>query len=259
MRKYSINVVISMVFLLSGCSLFHFYDGKTPIEIEQHENPIIWREMLQVQNTLWPLEKNVNKVEKNVNAMQKNANEMRDELATTKLSSIQANKNIESLQAEVQQIKSELIRKEKTSAELQSENKNKKEILKKGTAKVAGERKKAGPDIRSFIINDIEYHNVSDTQDRVLIYVNAMNNPKLQTLSGENPRIVLDFFNARNMYKENEINTNGNFIRRVRIRSHKEPTQKIRVVFDMVPNKKYSVVQKFLKKENIYFFDLKAK
>ena len=266
MRKYIIVVVIGMGFLLSGCSLSHYYDGKSPIEIEQYENPMIWKEVLQIQNTLWPLEKKVNEIEKKVNKMEKNVNElekyvneMRDELATTKLSSIQAHKNIESLQAEIQQIKSGSIRKEKTSVELPIEKKNKKEMLIMGTTKVAEESKKAGPDIQSIIINDIQYYKVSGTQDKVLIYVNAMNNPKLQMLRGETPRIVLDFLNTRNIDKENyEINTDGNFIKRIRIRSYKEPMQKVRVVFDMMPNKKYSVAQKFSKKENIYSFAIKA-
>jgi hypothetical protein len=251
MRKYIVIEVIGMAFLLSGCSLLHYYDGKSQIEIEQSENPIIWREVVQVQNTLWPLEKKSNKLEKNLN-------ELKDELATTKLSSIEANKNIESLQAEIQQIKNESNRKEKTSIESPIEKTNKKEIPKEATAKMAGESKKAIPAIRSITINDIQYSKVSDTQDKVLIYVSARNNPKLQTLKGENPRIVLDFLNARNIGKEKyEINTDGNFIRRIRIGSYREPLQKVRIVFDMVPNKKYSVVQNFSKEENIYSIDIK--
>jgi TolA-binding protein len=267
MRKYIIIVVISVVFLLSGCSLSRYHGGKSQIEIEQDENPMIWKQVLQIQATLWPLEKTVNelekkvnKMDKNVNEMDKTVNEMRDELATTKLSSIQANKSIESLQAELQHIKSESIQKEKTPVELPIGIKKKIEMLKTGTTKVAGESKKAGPDIKSIIINDIKYYKVSDTQDKVLIYVNAMNNPKLQTLNGESPRIVLDFLNTRNIEKEKyEINTDGNFIKRIRISSYKEPLQKVRVVLDMMPNKKYSVDQEFSKKENIYSFDIKAK
>jgi hypothetical protein len=72
MRKYIIIAVMGMVYLLSGCSLFNYYDGKSPIEIEQYENPLIWREVLQVQNTLWPLDKKANKIEKNVNEIEKN-------------------------------------------------------------------------------------------------------------------------------------------------------------------------------------------
>jgi hypothetical protein len=267
MRKI---LVISMVFLLSGCSLSH-YGAKSPLEIEQYENPMTWKEMYRIQVALWPLEKKVN--------------EMSNELATIKLSSMQANKNIESLRAEIKQMKSESVRKEKTSVdtispspemqqevfksseeyikrktdELQTAIKNKKEMLKPGATKLAEESKKAGPDIQSVIINDIQYYKVSDTQDKVLIYVSAMNNPKLQTLQGEDPRIVLDFFNARNNDKEKyEINTDGNFIKRIRVRSYKEPIQKVRVVFDMAPNKKYSVEHKFSKNENIYSFDIKT-
>lgn len=266
MRKYTIILVMGIGFLLSGCSLSHYYGGKTPIELEQYENPMIWKEVLQIQVTLWPLEKKVNKIEKNMNEMEKrqaelekNLSEMRDQLATTKLLSIQALKNIESLQAEIQQIKSESIRKEKTSVELPIAAKNKKEIIRIEPAKAAGERKTAAPDIPSFIINDIQYFKLSETQDRVLISLNAMNNPKIQTLRGENPRLVLDFLNTRNIDKEKyEINTEGNFIKRIRIRSYKDPIQKVRIVFDMMPDKKYSVDQQFSKKENVYSFHINA-
>jgi hypothetical protein len=251
MRKYIIIEVVSLAFLLSGCSLFHYYeDKKSQIEIEQYENPMIWREVLQVQNTLWPLEKKVNKLEKNLN-------EMKEELATARSSSIEAEKNIESLKAEIQQIKSESSSKEKTAVESPLEKTNKREIPKEVTAKVTAESKKASPAIPLVTINDIQYSKISDTQDKVLIYVNARNNPKLQTLKGENPRIVLDFLNARNIGKEKyEINTNGNYIKRIRIGSYREPQQKVRIVFDMVPNKKYSVEQKFSKEENFYSFDI---
>jgi hypothetical protein len=237
MRKYLISLAIGMVFLLSGCSLPH-YSGKSPIEIEQNEHPAIWKELYQIQVTLWPLEKKVNELEKKVN-------ELRDELATAKLSSIQVNKNIESLQAEIQQMKNESLRKEKTSVD---------------TIRPApSESKKAGPDIQSIIINDIQYHKVSDTQDKVLIYVNAMNNPKLQTVKGGTPRIILDFLHTRNIDKQNyDITTDGNFIKRIRIRSYKDPVQKVRVIFDIMPNKQYSVDQKFSKKEKTYSFDIKA-
>lgn len=236
MRKYLIIVATGTVFLLSGCS--HYYDGKSPIEIEQYEHPKTWKEVYQIQATLWPLEKKVNEMEKRMN-------EMRDELAITKLSSMQANRQIESLQAEIQQIKSESLAKEKTSADM--------------VRPAAGESEKSGTDIQSIIITDIQYYKVSDMQDKVLIYVNAMNRPRLQTVRGETPRIILDFLNTRNIDKEHyEINTNGSFIKRIRIRSYKQPIQKVRVVFDMKPNKKYAVDQKFSKEEKIYSFEIKA-
>lgn len=260
MRKYIIIVVTGMAFLYSGCSLSRYYSDKTPIELEQYENPMIWKEVFQMQVSLWPLEKTLSKTEKTVNELEKTMNEMRDELATTKLSSIQANYSIESLQAEIQQIKNESLRNKKTSIELPIEKKDKKDIWKMGTIRVVGKSKKADSDIQSIIINDIRYYKVSDTQDKVLIYVNAINNPKLQTLTGENPRIVLDFFNTRNIDKEKyEINTDGNFIKRIRVRSYTEPISKVRIVFDMMPNKKYSVDRIFLKNENIYSLDIKSK
>ncbi len=228
-----------MVLFLSGCSLSH-YDGKSQIEIEQSEHPRTWKEVYQIQATLWPLEKKVNEIEKKLN-------EIRDELATTKLASIQANKKIEALQTELQQIKSESIKKEQPSVDM--------------IKPAAGEsQKKAGPDIQSIIIKDIQFSKISETEEKVLIYVNAMNNPKTQTMRGETPRITLDFLNTRTVDKEKyEIATEGNFIKKIRIRSYKEPLQKVRVIFDMVPNKKYSVDQKFSKKENIYSLDIKAK
>ncbi len=240
MRKEMIIVVTGMVFLLSGCSLSHYYDGKTPIEIEQNEHPKTWKEIYQIQVTLWPLEKKVNELEKKLN-------ELRDELAATKLSSMQANQKIDSLQAEIQQIKSDAIKKEQPSVEM--------------LRPVPGEsKKKAGPDIQSVIIKDIQFSRISDTEEKVLIYVNAMNNPKIQTVKGEAPRIILDFLHTRTIDKEKyEIAADGTFIKRIRIRSYKEPIQKVRVIFDMVPNKQYAVDQNLLKKEHVYSLVVKAK
>jgi hypothetical protein len=255
-----IFIVITLVYVLSGCSLSH-YGGKSPIQIEQSQNPETWKEVYKMQATLWPLEMKVNEIEKKVNNIEKTVNEIKDELATTKLSSLQANKTIESLQAEMKQKKSESTSKEKTSMEVirPVDIKNNKEVLKMETAKVAGESKKVSQDLNLKIINDIKYSKISETQDKVLVYVNALNNPKLQRLIGERPRIVVDFFNTRNMDKEKyEINTDGNFIKRIRIRSYQEPLQKVRIVFDMAPNKKYSVERTFSKKENIYSFSIKA-
>jgi hypothetical protein len=258
-----IFLVIGLVYVFSGCSLSHF-GGKSPIESEQSENPETWKEVYKMQATLWPLE--MNKIDKTVSEIEKIVNGMRDELATTKLSSIQANKDLESLQAEIQQRKSETISKEKTSVDIIRPvdikvdiKKKNKEMPKVGTTSLAQESKHVSQDLKSKIINDIQYHKVSETQDKVVIYVNAMNNPKLQRLVGANPRLVLDFFNARNMDKEKyEIKADGNFIKRIRIRSYQEPMQKVRVVFDMAPKKKYSLERKFSKKENIYSFDIKA-
>jgi len=266
MRKRIIIAVIGMVVLWSGCSL----SNRSQIEIEQDENPMIWKQVLQIQAILWPLERKVNELEKRVNDIERNANrtarnvteaeknlnETRDQLATTKLLTIQAQKNMESLQTELQQSKTESAQKKKTTAELPPGVKTKKETLKAGATEGAG--KKAGPDIQS-IIADIQHVRV-DTRDNVLIYVNAMNDPKLQTLNGENPRIVLDFLNARHIARESyEINTAGNFIKKIRIRTYKEPLPKVRVVFDMMPNKKYALEQRFSKEGNMYSFDIKAK
>jgi len=264
MQNIILNILILLVIgtLFSGCSLFHYYGGKSPIEIEQQENPEIWKQVYRIQAVLWPLEKRVLEIEKKTNELEKIQNKMRDELGATKLSSIQANKNNEFLHAEIMQIKSESVGKENNPAEMirSAEIKSEKEMQKTRTTKVTNESKKVGPDIQLILIHDIKYYKISETQDRVLVYVNAMNNPQLQTLLGANPRLVLDFLNTRNRDKEKyEIKTDGNFIKRIRIRSYQEPLQKVRVVFDMMPNKKYSIERTFAKKENIYAFDLMAK
>ena len=246
------------------------------MEIEQYEKPMLWKEVFKMEAALWPMEKKVNKLEKNVSEMEKSlniVNNLRNELATTRLSSIQANKSLESLQAEIQQMKNEAIGKEKPSAELPPVIKNitamekpgaqlppgAMETPKQNTAQVAAKGSQAGPDSQSSIVREIRHSKVSDTHDKVLIYVDATNNPKLQTLRGENPRIVLDFSNARLIGKENqEIKADGNFIKRIRIAAHRQPQRKVRVVFDMKTNRTYSLDRNFLEKECVYSFDIKA-
>jgi len=259
MRNISILLVICIFALSSGCSRFH--SGNSPIEIEQHENPEIWKQVYKMQSTLWPLEKKVLEIEKRVSETEKTTNKMSYDLAETKLSSRQVNKNIELLHAELQKKQSEAISPEKTAAEVARpvEKKTEKGTPKTGSAKVPGEVKKANIDTQSTIINDIKHYKVSDSQDKIMVHVNALNYPTLQTLRGARPRIVLDFFGSRLRGKEQyEILAEGNFIKKIRIRSFKEPQQKVRIVFDMVLNKKYSLERTFSKKDNIYSFDLKA-
>ncbi len=217
--------------------------------------------MYKMQSTLWPLEKKVVEIEKKVSETEKTTNKMSYDVAETKLSAKQANKNIELLQAELQKKQNEAVGQGMTSAALTGppETKPEKGIPKIGPAKAAGEGKKAGADAIGIIINDIKYHKVSDSRDKVLVYINTLNNPRLQTLRGVKPRIVLDFFNTRHAGKEQyEIPTEGNFIKKIRIRSFKGPEPKVRIVFDMVLNKKYSLERTFSKKDNIYSFELKA-
>lgn len=258
--------VTGMVILLCGCSWLHL-GGKGSLEIEQSNNPETWKEVYKMQATLWPLEmktkemeKKLLEIEKAANKIDKAVNDMRNELATTKLSSIQANKNTEFLHAEIVKLRSASIITEKTASGVIGtvEIKNVKKMHNIETIKEVEVSKKVDPETPSIRINDIKYFNVSQTKDKVLIYVNAINNPKIQTLIGERPRIVLDFFNTRTMDKEKyEMNVDGNFIKRIRISSYKEPIQKVRIVFDMMPNKKYSMDRTFSKKDYIYSFDLK--
>jgi hypothetical protein len=248
MRKDKITLICSMVFFLSGCSLSHWDGKKSPRELEQEDNPFTWNEIYKVETTLWPLERKVVEMENKVNAMRK-------ELAVIRELPLPSNQKIEPLQTDIKRINNESGRMEKPSADLiGAAPEIKKQVIVPVPA--LAESKKASPNIQSIMITNIQFQKV-DTQDKVLVHLTATNNPKIQRLVNP-PRIVLDFLNTRNTGKDVfEINADGTFIKRIRVRSYQEPVEKVRLVLDMIPNMKYVIDKKSSPKENTYSIAIK--
>jgi hypothetical protein len=103
------------------------------------------------------------------------------------------------------------------------------------------------------LIKKIRFEKTSQSEEKVFFTLNGFYPPEIFGLKGETPRIVCDFFNAQLKNAMNRlIETNGDFIKDIRIGVHSSPKPKIRVVLDLVPNQTYDVQQIFFRKENIF-------
>ena len=77
--------------------------------------------------------------------------------------------------------------------------------------------------------------------------------PKISTLGGEKPRVILDFHDthAQAGVKRNNI-VSGELVHTTRMGRHLEPKVKVRVVIDIQPDVKYHFTQNQYQQENIF-------
>lgn len=87
--------------------------------------------------------------------------------------------------------------------------------------------------------------------EKVFIELNKYAIPRVRTLEGDKPRIVLDFMNAAAWRGPFRIPANGKLIKQVRAYLHRK-VGKLRIVLDLNPAEDYIVDQTFYKAENIY-------
>lgn len=88
------------------------------------------------------------------------------------------------------------------------------------------------------LIEDITFETPSGDEECVIFKLNGVYIPKIFAIKGENPRVVFDFPDIKPArLLKNIINTNGKFVKRIRMGIHYEPKPKTRVVFDLLPDK----------------------
>jgi len=88
------------------------------------------------------------------------------------------------------------------------------------------------------LLEDITFETPSGDEERVIFKLNGVYIPKIFAIKGENPRVVFDFPDIKPArLLKNIINTNGKFVKRIRMGIHYEPKPKTRVVFDLLPDK----------------------
>ena len=101
------------------------------------------------------------------------------------------------------------------------------------------------------LLEDITFEPLSENEERITFKLNGTYIPKIFAIKGEKPRVVFDFPDTKPArVLNNIINTNGKFIKRIRIGIHEEPHPKTRVVFDLLPDKKIDFKQDFDRKKN---------
>lgn len=82
--------------------------------------------------------------------------------------------------------------------------------------------------------------------------------PKTSVIEGQRPRIVCDFFGVRLAKGISEkIPVADTIVEKIRIGIHRKPKAKVRIVFDLLPDRNYSVEQFFFEKEATYALTIK--
>lgn len=96
------------------------------------------------------------------------------------------------------------------------------------------------------LLENISFKIVSDTKEQIIFQINAGDVPSFFVIKGDNPRVVFDFPNTtigKNI--QNNIDTNGKYVKRIRVGLHKGPEEKVRVVFDLTPNEPIDIKKIF--------------
>ena len=91
----------------------------------------------------------------------------------------------------------------------------------------------AGEAVKTTKIESISYKVESETKESITFVLSTPVTVKLFTLTGEKPRLVLDFPDTEFSGKNSIPVVNGNFARAIRVGIHQKPSQKTRVVVDL--------------------------
>lgn len=98
-----------------------------------------------------------------------------------------------------------------------------------------------------IVVKNTTFKAEGETSEKVFVEFNQLFMPKIFSIEGKNPRIVLDVENAASLPKKlSLVHTQGKWVRQ--IRSAQDPkTRILRIVLDMSPQKNYFVNQVFYK------------
>ena len=106
-----------------------------------------------------------------------------------------------------------------------------------------------------IIVKSIKYK-IEKDREKVFIALNNFSTPKILTLKGDKPRIVIDIKNVSSWGGQHRTPINGNFIKQIRTHLHRN-IEKFRIVLDMNPSENYFINQSYNQKENIYCIEIR--
>ncbi len=90
------------------------------------------------------------------------------------------------------------------------------------------------PTLKAIIFNKVDRD-----REEIVFQLNGTYIPKIFAIKGKKPRVVFDFYGVgMALTLPNSIETNGDFVERIRLGRHEGESPKTRVVFDLVPEKK---------------------
>jgi len=101
-------------------------------------------------------------------------------------------------------------------------------------------------------VSSVTLHRDDDRQERIRIKLVGTHAPQVFAYDGDNPRLICDFPGAgyAGLVKP-VIRGEGNLVKGIRVGVHNPPAQKVRVVLDLEPGRKYTYSREFNKEENI--------
>ena len=106
-----------------------------------------------------------------------------------------------------------------------------------------------------IIVKSIKYKIEKDLE-KVFIALNNFTTPKIFSLKGDKPRIVIDIKNVSSWSGHYRTPVNGNLIKQIRTFLHHD-TEKLRIVLDINSSENYSINQIYEQTENIYCIEVR--
>jgi hypothetical protein len=103
------------------------------------------------------------------------------------------------------------------------------------------------------LLKSITFHQVSAKDETVRFILSEENTPKIFMLPGDNPRLVVDFFNTEcSVHIPTQQKVTGKMIQRIRVGIHPEKSSatRVRVVVDLVPGQDYRYSRQFSPQNN---------
>lgn len=106
-----------------------------------------------------------------------------------------------------------------------------------------------------YIVKSVTFK-TEKASEKVFLKLNRFTIPRILTLEGDRPRIVVDVRNVSFWSGPSKISVNGKLIRQIRTHLHRD-IEKLRVVLDLNPADNYIIDQTFFKKDNVYCIEVR--
>ena len=125
-----------------------------------------------------------------------------------------------------------------------------------GPEKPRPDRKAEYSQAESIVVGNIQYEIEKTGTEKVCFVLNRFCNPKVFSIEGNNPRIVIDIENVYSWKGKSRIPVNALLIKRVRTHFHRGHN-KLRIVLDLSPSIDYVVEPLYYKAERVYCIEVK--
>ena len=103
------------------------------------------------------------------------------------------------------------------------------------------------------LISAIQSDIISKNKEKVIFKLSGNYPPETFVVNIEQPKVVCDFAGLLiGSGVGRVIKVNGTLIEQIRVAYHEKPSAKVRVVVDLVPDRKYKIEQTFYREEHIF-------